>query len=315
MRKRNAFTLIELLVVIAIIAILAAILFPVFAQARVKARQTVDISNQKQILLGNLMYVQDYDEMFPLGYAAPMHWDGNINTDDEGIGIENEINPYVKAGNDWGPGHKESIWSDPSDPYQRDDCDGAAGIGVGYTISYAFTSYIPGNLDPHEGFGVFNFFECPTAYPNGNACSSATVNDQASGNGSRTLAQINQPGSTVIEFPWWNPNGYARFIALDRAHMGDFEAFPAYPGAVDLGNLCGDGYDWKFSVGAHNGISDFGFADGHVKAMRKEAIFNQVNPVQCAQQGIDYGNEAGPCWWNGQAPNLMSADAPSYPGP
>jgi len=61
-RKCHAFTLIELLVVIAIIAILAAILFPVFAQARDKARQSSDLSNIKQITLGALMYIQDYDE-------------------------------------------------------------------------------------------------------------------------------------------------------------------------------------------------------------------------------------------------------------
>ncbi len=62
---RKAFTLIELLVVIAIIAILAAILFPVFAQAREKARQTTCLSNCKQIGLGITMYVNDYDETFP----------------------------------------------------------------------------------------------------------------------------------------------------------------------------------------------------------------------------------------------------------
>jgi prepilin-type N-terminal cleavage/methylation domain-containing protein/prepilin-type processing-associated H-X9-DG protein len=60
--RQGAFTLIELLVVIAIIAILAAILFPVFAQARAKARQTVCLSNLKQIGLGAVMYAQDYDE-------------------------------------------------------------------------------------------------------------------------------------------------------------------------------------------------------------------------------------------------------------
>jgi prepilin-type N-terminal cleavage/methylation domain-containing protein/prepilin-type processing-associated H-X9-DG protein len=63
---RRGFTLIELLVVIAIIAILAAILFPVFAKAREKARQTSCLSNLKQIGLGTLMYVQDYDERFPM---------------------------------------------------------------------------------------------------------------------------------------------------------------------------------------------------------------------------------------------------------
>jgi len=65
MRRTAGFTLIELLVVIAIIAILAAILFPVFAKAREKARQASCLSNNKQIALALLMYVQDYDEMLP----------------------------------------------------------------------------------------------------------------------------------------------------------------------------------------------------------------------------------------------------------
>ncbi len=71
--NRRAFTLIELLVVIAIIAILAAILFPVFAQAREKARQTSCLSNQKQLGLGTMMYVQDYDETYPMtaNYGEP----------------------------------------------------------------------------------------------------------------------------------------------------------------------------------------------------------------------------------------------------
>jgi prepilin-type N-terminal cleavage/methylation domain-containing protein/prepilin-type processing-associated H-X9-DG protein len=66
MRRQRAFTLIELLVVIAIIAILAAILFPVFAQAREKARAVSCLSNIKQIGLATVMYVQDYDETFPM---------------------------------------------------------------------------------------------------------------------------------------------------------------------------------------------------------------------------------------------------------
>jgi prepilin-type N-terminal cleavage/methylation domain-containing protein/prepilin-type processing-associated H-X9-DG protein len=68
MRRSKGFTLIELLVVIAIIAILAAILFPVFAQAREKARAATCLSNLKQLGLGLMMYTQDYDETFPSAY-------------------------------------------------------------------------------------------------------------------------------------------------------------------------------------------------------------------------------------------------------
>src|ERR1700755_2026194 len=74
--KRRGFTLIELLVVIAIIAILAAILFPVFAQAREKARQTSCLSNEKQMGLSLIQSSQDYDETFPVGFVlgAPSGW-------------------------------------------------------------------------------------------------------------------------------------------------------------------------------------------------------------------------------------------------
>src|ERR1700740_1009557 len=101
MRRRglSAFTLIELLVVIAIIAILAAILFPVFAQAREKARQASCTSNASQIGRALMMYTQDYDEILPEawgGFPQTM-WAHNIQ-------------PYVKS---------LSIWSGPSRPERR----------------------------------------------------------------------------------------------------------------------------------------------------------------------------------------------------
>jgi prepilin-type N-terminal cleavage/methylation domain-containing protein len=83
--RKHGFTLIELLVVIAIIAILAAILFPVFAKAREKARQTTCMSNLKQMGVAMAQYVQDTDEWFP-------------NSDVYGQGWGERVYPYVKSG-------------------------------------------------------------------------------------------------------------------------------------------------------------------------------------------------------------------------
>ncbi len=94
MHKRG-FTLIELLVVIAIIAILAAILFPVFAQAREKARQTTCLSNGKQIGLAMMMYVNDYDERFP--HQQWRDW-GDPAVPGRRRAWTMDIAPYVKAG-------------------------------------------------------------------------------------------------------------------------------------------------------------------------------------------------------------------------
>jgi prepilin-type N-terminal cleavage/methylation domain-containing protein/prepilin-type processing-associated H-X9-DG protein len=98
-QDRRGFTLIELLVVIAIIAILAAILFPVFAQAREKARQAVCLSNEKQIGTAIMMYVQDYGETYPIYDYYP----------DEKIYWYDMINPYVKASS-----NRSSIFRCPS---------------------------------------------------------------------------------------------------------------------------------------------------------------------------------------------------------
>src|SRR5713226_8900708 len=87
-RRAAGFTLIELLVVIAIIAILAAILFPVFAQARAKARQTACLSNMKQLGLAIMQYTQDYDEVYP-----PSQWGVNPPVV---VSWPTMVYPYVK---------------------------------------------------------------------------------------------------------------------------------------------------------------------------------------------------------------------------
>jgi prepilin-type N-terminal cleavage/methylation domain-containing protein/prepilin-type processing-associated H-X9-DG protein len=95
--RTNGFTLIELLVVIAIIAILAAILFPVFAQAREKARATDCLSNLKQIALADLMYTQDYDGHYPTNYLpGPGYWCSPMDDPTQQPNWWSELQPYVK---------------------------------------------------------------------------------------------------------------------------------------------------------------------------------------------------------------------------
>ncbi len=100
---RRGFTLIELLVVIAIIAILAAILFPVFAQAREKARAITCISNEKQMGLGVLQYIQDNNETFPMAEYCN---DAQCYDQHE---WEDEIAPYVKSGDTIVEGQNNNI--------------------------------------------------------------------------------------------------------------------------------------------------------------------------------------------------------------
>jgi prepilin-type processing-associated H-X9-DG protein/prepilin-type N-terminal cleavage/methylation domain-containing protein len=113
---RKGFTLIGLLVVIAIIAILAAILFPVFARAREKARQSSCSSNVKQICLGVQMYVQDYDETMPMAIAGDLP--GPFHT------LPETLEPYIK---------NDQIWQCPSE----EDSVNLSAIGEP-SVSYSF---------------------------------------------------------------------------------------------------------------------------------------------------------------------------------
>src|SRR2546425_2646692 len=102
--RRRAFTLIELLVVIAIIAILAAILFPVFAQAREKARQATCVSNLKQLGTAAMMYAQDYDETWPMLESG-----GTAR-----LTVANLLDPYIKTSNKNVNAQGGNLWPEDS---------------------------------------------------------------------------------------------------------------------------------------------------------------------------------------------------------
>jgi prepilin-type N-terminal cleavage/methylation domain-containing protein/prepilin-type processing-associated H-X9-DG protein len=162
--RAEGFTLIELLVVVAIIGILAAILFPVFARARENARKAVCMSNLKQIGLGLMMYVQDFDETYPVSYfaGAPA---GKLTWYDV-------INPYVK---------NDQVFVCPTaGKIESTDASDPSSGGYGFNV---------GGTHTDSGTGIGNGF----GYR-----SQATYWDTPSGTGPLKLAGVDEPSNTFI---------------------------------------------------------------------------------------------------------------------
>lgn len=240
--KKQAFTLIELLVVIAIIAILAAILFPVFAQAREKARQISCLSNAKQVGTAVMMYIQDYDETMPLAatYAAGggSYWDAWPNL----------IQPYQK---NW------DMMFCPNNPSKL-------------PAAYA------GGAQDYRNWRWFSTYGFNASYLNhaDGTCSTIQVAGNAFGPPT-SLAAIASPAATVMlaesgdeQATWksgahiaYGPGGWA---APDVCTYGDWGVnggnnwYSATNGVNNFGNV-----KFRHSVGAN-----ITFADGHCKLLK-----------------------------------------------
>jgi prepilin-type N-terminal cleavage/methylation domain-containing protein/prepilin-type processing-associated H-X9-DG protein len=262
-RRRAAFTLIELLVVIAIIAILAAILFPVFAQAREKARQASCLSNTKQLGLALLMYVQDYDETFP--HAAFWNQAQSFSTFYSWTS-QRCIQPFIK---------NKGIYVCPSDPKRTQHDAAYYGLEadrVPASISYMANSISPQYTQDQSGslFGVTN--------PRGLLTVGPAYNDTS---GPTALAAVPAPADIVMlidgrdelyEGIWFCGEWENNEIDWCYSAIGDVVyswMFPLYTTLAQEGDRYYRG--WRKHTAGANAV----FADGHSRVVRAGDLYTE----------------------------------------
>jgi prepilin-type N-terminal cleavage/methylation domain-containing protein/prepilin-type processing-associated H-X9-DG protein len=240
--KKKGFTLIELLVVIAIIAILAAILFPVFAKAREKARQITCASNEKQIGLGFLQYTQDYDETWPSGTGGA----GSL-----GMGWAGQIYTYVKS---------TGVFHCPDDPTQNqyNTKPTTTSVPVSYSANLSLLRLDAGQSnDPHPG---------PKISVDVSPAKTVLLSEV-----SEIYANVTDPNEAN------GYNGVMSSVCNGTASVYPFA--PYYSGGVETtGCLGGEAVSCPTSNGVSQNVAEHGtgsnflMCDGHVKWLNGAAV-------------------------------------------
>lgn len=274
---RRAFTLIELLVVIAIIAILAAILFPVFARAREAARKTTCLSNEKQILLALNMYSQDHDGRTPKGEG--LDWWQQIAY------CDNYVIPAGAAFGNWGPcGNRSNVtWRSQVIPYIKN-----GQVFLCPTFERPDETLWLDMRAQYEARATRSYAISYTALHN--CCAQQRLDAPPS------------PASTILltESREYTPDWKMDYIAVppDGSGRAWFDSS-------------------KGIMTTHSGMSNFGFYDGHCKSYRFKATFGSLNwPNNAAPPDgsgnlwvwFNGGNWENPSWLR----DKLSKMAPEY---
>jgi len=265
--KQRAFTLIELLVVIAIIAILAAILFPVFAQAKEAAKKTACLSNEKQLALATIMYGGDSDDTTPI--HGLFDFGNQFGNPSNPQGWFRKIQPYIKSL----PMTWDTDDSGPSQPYNK------YGDWVGPTTSYAGNSLMGGggHIAANSFHGVIG-----------------VATNYGVGPFTTTFTSVSQPADTILLGEKWSSDvqksNYS-WLGANTVDCWPTSVFAWDDETYNTGNFscqdtdipdgtrqvvttagCVTGVDGNVSKHPTNstdrqGLSNFAFSDGHVKSL------------------------------------------------
>jgi prepilin-type N-terminal cleavage/methylation domain-containing protein len=248
----HGFTLIELLVVIAIIAILAAILFPVFAQAKNAAKKTACLSNVKQITLGFLMYTTDYDDILPPWTSNACANRPPITTSpssafDLGYMYQSQVAPYIKNGVNTATGELGGLWACPS-----------------IKTTFALVS----NTYAYNYYGLGGTHNCPQVNAGPLAAAYAPFNDSqyTSPASTTAVARVAEvfliaDGAQLMRPPAYidaNGTGAIQNVAVWGAHeVGSGVVAPSGSGGSANAN--------RMLTGK---LTNTGYVDGHAKTIR-----------------------------------------------
>lgn len=269
--SKRAFTLIELLVVIAIIAILAAILFPVFAQAREKSRQAVCLSNEKQLGVAILMYNQDYDETFPLANVPSA--------------------PSVEAGFD---ANARLHWYSLVEPYIKGGYTRNAASASGTTAGKKLSIYVCPTYDkPGRAFGLnpswSYVINSNLAPPRAQNPSTPDIPPAWENQAPSALASLSAPASIVLV-----AEGTGGRVYTPGNDTGNYPFWPAYGVGKDTS------LTYIYARNRHGEGSNVLLADGHAKWFRapspgyiKGATYQQDTPIQ-SNSGVAYQKSLSP---------------------